>query len=95
MTEYIFPKWFSNLPEGIAFIYIFNTVVQISKESNDEISELIEFYTNFPQEEPTDLFEFKKNLNNMVNLCVLCDGYDLSIEDLHLAHDIVIEYVEK
>ena len=68
--------------------------MQVSKNSSDELKELNEFYLNFPQEKPddeTNLKEFKK-LNSVTNLCILCDGYDPSIDELNIAYDKVMEY---
>lgn len=92
--EYIFPGWFY-FKEGFAFIYLFNTVMQLSKDSSNELKELNDFYLNFPQEKPNDeniLKEFKKKLTSITNLCILCDGYDPSIDELNIAYDKVMEY---
>ena len=93
--EYVFPKWFY-FKEGIAFIYFFNTIIQVSKDSKDEIEELNEFYLNFPQEKPDNsLSEFKKKLSAITNLCILCDGYDPTIDELNIAYDKIMEYTNK
>jgi hypothetical protein len=93
-TEYVFPKWF-NFKEGFAFIYLFNTIMQLSKESPDELKELNDFYLNFPQNKPDDvnnLKDFKKKINSITNLCILCDGYDPSIDELNISYDKIMEY---
>lgn len=94
-TEYIFPKWF-HFPSGIAFIYLFNTSVQLSKESNEEVEELKKYFIDFPENKPSDeeLQEFKNKLKYVTNLCILCDGYDPTIDELNIAYDKVIEYID-
>ena len=95
-TEYVFPKWF-HFPSGIAFIYLFNTSIQLSKESDDEVEELKNFFVNFPDDQPSDekLTEFKNKLKYITNLCILCDGYDPTIDELNDAYDKIIEYVNE
>lgn len=92
-TEYVFPKWF-HFPSGIAFIYLFNTSLQLSKDSNEELEELKKFFIDFPDEKPQDLKVFKNKLKYITNLCILCDGYDPTIDELNEAYDKVLEYTD-
>lgn len=93
MTEYVFPEWFNSKDYGVAFIYIFNTCIQTSVESKEEVDELLDFYKDFPLEEPNDTIDvFKKKLLYIVHIMLLSDGFDITITSLHDAFDKVLEY---
>lgn len=91
LNEYTFPQWFIKSNMGVAFTYLFNVCIQLSKDSNEELAELKTFFNNFPVDEPEDIESLHNSIKNILNVMILCDGYDIMINDIDLAHETIMK----
>lgn len=90
LNEYTFPQWFIKSNIGVAFTYLFNVCIQLSKDSNEELDELKVFFNNFPVDEPEDIESLHNSIKNILSVMILCDGCDIMINDIDLAYETIM-----